>query len=101
MIGTGLLPSIDVHCHMKYPWHVTFVLSLVVAYFAGFGVIRAGCDKVSGPFAGGPGILVGPEWYGGTKAGGLLKDIYWPMFWLEEKITGEMMCFELTSRSAG
>ena len=83
---------------VKNSWHVILVSALLGAYLAGFGVVRAGCTKVWGPSAGGPGILIGPEWYQNTNAGRLLSEIYWPMFWFENKITGEYMCHELTER---
>jgi hypothetical protein len=81
---------------MKSSPIVIFVLALVGAYLAGFGAIRAGCGKSTGPIATGPGILIGPDWYGGEGLGGLLSEIYWPMFWFEQKVTGEEMCFVLT-----
>lgn len=74
---------------MKNSWHVIFVLILLGSYLGGFGVIRAGCAKVSGPFAGPPRVLVGPDWY---YSNSFLTNIYRPLFWLEEKITGEAMC---------
>ncbi len=83
---------------MKNSWHVIFVLVLLGSYLGGFGVIRAGCSKVSGPFAG-VDVLAGPAWYRHTNAGHFLSEIYWPMFWLENKITGEYLCPELTRRS--
>lgn len=74
---------------MKNSWHVIFVLALLVSYLGGFGVIRAGCKKMSGPYAGPPKILVAPDYY---YPNSLLRRIYKPMFRLEQKITGETMC---------
>ena len=77
---------------------VMLVLVLLGAYLVGFAAIRFECQQTTGPLASGPGILMGPDWYRSTRVGGLLSEIYWPMFWLEQKVTGEQMCFELTER---
>ena len=71
--------------------------AIALVYLAGFGLIRAKSEWVVGPAAG-ANILVPPQWYGSDGPGRSLAYIYWPMFYLEQKITGEDICGNYTKQ---